>query len=295
MKKALILVSVLALVAATSSFAQSYSVSYADGTAELKSTKGWAPLSIGDAVPANASVRISQSGSLELTRGKARITILKDGVYNIATLSRAADQVGSAKLGANISQKLQSLTTEKASSTAVGGVRATEQGGQAAVTWADENDEVRSEVASLLAEKKYEEAVKALKKALAESPAAADEQEFTYLTGVAYYGEGQPVRAYRALSKVNPDPSVQWYAKYVLLKAQVLLDSLDFSGALGILQPFVSAYPSGESAQIAWLLTYYCQKGSGNAEAAKAALDSGYQLDPGSETAKLIDQQRKAP
>ena len=243
----------------------------------------------------NASVRISQSGSLELTRGKARITILKDGVYNIATLSRAADQVGSAKLGANISQKLQSLTTEKASSTAVGGVRATEQGGQAAVTWADENDEVRSEVASLLAEKKYEEAVKALKKALAESPAAADEQEFTYLTGVAYYGEGQPVRAYRALSKVNPDPSVQWYAKYVLLKAQVLVDSLDFSGALDILQPFVSAYPSGESAQIAWLLTYYCQKGMGNGEAAKTALDSGYQLDPGSETARLIDQQRKAP
>ncbi|MGA2764803.1 MAG: hypothetical protein ABSG17_15760 [Spirochaetia bacterium] len=295
MKKALMLVSVLALVAAASSFAQSYSVSYADGVAELKSSQGWSPLSIGDAVPANASVRISQSGSLELTRGKARITILKDGVYNIATLSRAADQVGSAKLGANISQKLQSLTTEKASSTAVGGVRATEQGGQAAVTWADENDEVRSEVASLLAEKKYEEALKALKKALAESPAAADEQEFTYLTGVAYYGESQPVRAYRALSKVNPDPSVQWYAKYVLLKAQVLVDSLDFSGAQGILKPFLSAYPSGESAQIAWLLTFYCQKGMGNAEAAKTALDSGYQLDPGSETAKLIDQQRKTP
>jgi hypothetical protein len=33
----------------------------------------------------------------------------------------------------------------------------------------------------------------------------------------------------------------------------------------------------------------------GNAEAAKTALDSGYQLDPGSETAKLIDQQRKTP
>ena len=88
MKKSLSLALVFAFMLAASAFAQSYSVTYSDGTVELKTTQGWTPLSIGDAVPASASVRISQSGSLEMIRGKARITILKDEAYCIPLRAR---------------------------------------------------------------------------------------------------------------------------------------------------------------------------------------------------------------
>ncbi|HVP19957.1 MAG TPA: hypothetical protein VMU36_13275 [Spirochaetia bacterium] len=294
MTKILGIVSILILAAAASALAQSYAITYSDGTVEIKTAKGWSVLSIGDAVPLSATVRVSQSGSLELTKGRARLTILKDGTYEIARLASAAELSGALGAGARISQKLQSLTSDKPTSTTAGGVRAADQSSQAAVTWVDENDEVRSEVVSLLAQKKYLDAAQKLQEALDESPSPAYEQEFAYLAGVAYYGAGQPVRAFRALSKVSPDPSVQWYARYVILKTQLLVDSLDYSGALDILQPFLSANPSGEPAQLAWLLTYYCQKGLGNTSAARAALDTGYQLDPASETANLIDQQRKA-
>jgi tetratricopeptide (TPR) repeat protein len=295
MKKALGLVSVFIFLAAASAFAQAYEVSYSDGTVELKTAKGWTSLSMGDAVPANASVRVSQAGSLELSRGKFRITILKDGTYDIASLVRASEKSGAGGIGANISQKLQSLTRDnKQKSTTVGGVRAEEQGRQS-VTWAEESDEVRSEVASLLTQKKYADAIKTLDSAIKDASTTADEEEFTYLTGVAYYEAGQTVKAYRALAKVSADPSAQWYANYVLLKAQVLVDSADFPGALEILQPFISANPSGEQAQIAYLLSYYCQKGLGNLAEAAAALDAGYQLDPTTDTARLIDQQRGTP
>ncbi len=294
MKKTLGVLSFLVLFAGAFAFGQPYAVTYSDGTVELKTTKGWTGLSIGDMVPANASVRVSQSGSLELTRGKARITILRDGIYDVASLGRAAEQSAAGGAGARISQKLQSLTSSKPTTTAVGGSRATEQGGQAAVTWADESDEVKSQVASLIAEKKYLDAVKELQKALDESPSPADEQEFTYLTGVAYYGAGQPARAYRALSSVSPDPGVQWYARYILLKAQLLVDSMDYAGGQRLLQSFLSENPAGEPAQLAWLLTYFCRKGLGDAAEAGAALDAGYQLDPASDTARLIDQQRHA-
>jgi tetratricopeptide (TPR) repeat protein len=295
MNKTLILAISLTFVLAVSAFAQSYSVSYSDGTVQMKTANGWAPLAIGDAVPANASVRLSQSGSLELERGKSRITILKDGTYDIASLTRASEKSGSEGVGANISQKLQSLTSEKPKSTAAGGVRAAEQGREPP-TWATESDsdEVRSEVTSLLAQKKYTEALKTLADAITDSSSPADQQEFTYLTGVVYYGAGQTVKAYRALEKVSADPSVQWYPNYILLKAQVLVDSPDFSGALNILHPFLTENPSGESAQIAYLLTYFCQKGLGNTAEAKAALETGYRLDPMTDTAWLIDQQRKA-
>jgi hypothetical protein len=293
MKKTLGLVVFLAAILAVSAFAQAYSVTYADGTVELKTPKGWAGLSIGDAVPPNASVRVSQSGSLELSRGKSRITILKDGTYDIASLVRASQKSGAGGIGVNISQKLQSLTSDKPKSTTVGGVRADQQG-QQSVTWAEESDEVRSEVASLLAQRKYQDALKTLDNAMEDASSPADEQEFTYLMGAAYYGDGQTARAYRTLSRVSADPGAQWYANYVLLKAQVLVDSADYTGALGLLQPFISANPSGEPAQIAYLLSSYCQKGLGNDAESMAALDAGYQIDPSSDTAKLIDQQRKA-
>jgi tetratricopeptide (TPR) repeat protein len=294
MKKTGGIVLILAFLLAASAFAQSYSVTYSDGTVEIKTSNGWSALSIGDSVPADASVRVSGSGSLELTRGKARITILRDGTYDIASLARSSEKGGTGGVGANIAQKLQSLTSDKSKTTTVGGVRAAEQG-QQSVTWAEESDEVRSEVAALLTEKKYLDALKTLNDALQDSNSPADKEEFTYLTAVAYYGAGQPARAYRALSKVFADPGVQWYANYVLLKAQLLVDSADFAGALGILQPFISANPSGEPTQIAYLLTYYSQKGLGNTKDAKAALEAGYQIDPTTDTAKLIDQQRKAP
>jgi tetratricopeptide (TPR) repeat protein len=293
MTKTLTLAVSLTFVLAVAAFAQSYSVSYSDGTVEMKTANGWAPLAIGDAVPADASVRVSQSGSLELARGKSRITILKDGTYDIASLTLASEKSGSEGVGANISQKLQSLTSEKPKSTTAGGVRAAEQG-QESVTWAEESDNVRSEVTSLLAQKKYTEALERLADAIKDSSSPADEQEFTYLTGVAYYGAGQTVKAYRALEKVSADPSVEWYPNYILLKAQVLVDSADFSGALDVLHPFLNGNSSGESAQIAYLLAYYCQKGLGNTAEAKAALETGYQLDPTTDTAKLIDQQRRA-
>ncbi|MGA2612750.1 MAG: hypothetical protein ABSG38_04785 [Spirochaetia bacterium] len=293
MKKTLGFALIFAFLVAASAFAQTYSVTYSDGTVELKTPKGWSPLSIGDAVPANASVRVSGSGSLELTRGKSRITILKDGTYDISSLARASEKSGAGGVGANIAQKIQSLTSDKSKTSAVGGVRAAEQG-QQSVTWAEESDEVRSEVAALIAEKKYFDALKTLNNALKDTSNQADEEEFTYLTGVAYYGAGQPAKAYKALSKVVADPGAQWYANYLLLKAQLLVDSADFPGALSILQPFITANPSGESAQVAYLLTYYCQKGLGNTADAKAALDAGYQIDPATDTAKLIDQQKKA-
>jgi tetratricopeptide (TPR) repeat protein len=161
------------------------------------------------------------------------------------------------------------------------------------VTWVEESDETRTEVASLFAEKKYLDAVKVLDSAMHGSLSSTDEQEYRYLMAAAWYGAGQSARSYRALSDVSADPSAQWYAKYVLLKAQVLVDATDFSGALDVLKPFISAYPSGEPAQVAWLLSSYCSRGLGDTPAAKAALDTGYKLDPSSETAQLIDQERK--
>jgi len=60
------------------------------------------------------------------------------------------------------------------------------------------------------------------------------------------------------------------------------------------LSPFIAAYPTGESAQAAYLLSYYSQKGLGDLSSARDSLEAGFRIDPSTETAKLIDNERKA-
>ena len=293
MNKKLLFPAVFALVLTAGISAQAFSVSYLDGVAELQAAKAWTALSIGDKVPADGNVRISQNGSLELLRGKLKITILKDGVYDIAALARAADKSGAGGIGSAISQKLASLTTERSRPTQAAGVRGELQG-EAPVTWVDENDETRGKVQALLDDKKFADALKVLDQAIQDSTDDSEKAEFTYLKGVAYYDNGETARAYKVLEQVSPDPDTGWYARYVILKSQVLVDTSNFRDALAILSPFISASPTGEATQVAYLLTYYSQKGLGDQASARAALDAGYKLDPSTDTAKIIDRQRKA-
>src|SRR5208337_3948034 len=90
MSRRFFLGAILAVAVAMGAHAQAFTVSYLDGTVELQSAKGWTEIAIGDKVPQDATVRISLTGSLELLRARTRITILKDGVYSIATLTAAA-------------------------------------------------------------------------------------------------------------------------------------------------------------------------------------------------------------
>jgi tetratricopeptide (TPR) repeat protein len=279
------------LVLSVGAFAQAFTVSYLDGTTEIQTAKGWKVLSIGDQVPADATVRLSQESSLELQRGKVKITLLKNGTYALPTLAKAADAT-TAGVGGAIAQKLSGLVTEKPKTSAAGGVRGADQSG-GSVTWVDESDEARTQIQSLLDSKKYADAVQVLDSAIADASTDADQAEFTYLLGVAYYGNGQTAKAYRALQKVDASADVEWYARFIILKAQVLVDSASFQDALDVLTPFITSYPTGEATQVAWLLTGISQKGLQDTPSARKAFDTGYKLDPATDTAKLIDQQRK--
>ena len=291
MRRTAILVAILVAAVGVGAFAQAFTVSYLDGNVELQTAKGWSALNIGDQVAATATVRISQQGSLELTRARTKLTLLKDGVFSIAGLSKASSASGDG-VGNSITQKLQTLVTEKPKSSTAGGVRGAQQG-TSDVTWVDEGDETRAQAQSLIDSRKYADAVKMLNDAIKTAGTDTDTTELSYLLGVAYYGGGQTAKAYRTLGNINPDPGAVWYARYVILKAQVLVDTQNYSDALAILTPFISTYPTGAATQVAWLLSGISQKGLGNPDAAKSAFDSGYQMDPASDTAKLIDQQRR--
>jgi TolA-binding protein len=274
-------------------FAQTFTVNYLDGTVELQQTKGWKALAIGDQVAADATIRVSDNGSVELQRGKTKVTLLKDGTYQMAVLAKSADKAGSSGVGTAVTQKLQALVTEKPKSNTAGGARGAEQG-TGTMTWVDESEEVRTRVQTMLDNQKYSEAANALKDALDEATSDSDTSELKYLLGVAYYGAGQPARAYKALSTVDASPNTTWYARFIILKAQVFVDTANYKDAVALLSPFISTYPTGDATQVAYLLSGMSQKGLGDAAAAKTAFDAGLKMNPASDTAKLIQEQMKA-
>ncbi len=296
MRRSMLLVAALALVVATGALAQAFTIDYLEGTVKQKNPKDkagrqWKALAIGDPVAADASLRVGASSSVELSRGRTRITILKPGVYMVADLSKARDKAAPAAIGATLTQKLTALTTEKAPTTsAVGGVRQTEQGTRS-VTWIEENDEVRSKVAEYMASGQYKDAAKLLSDALPDAATDDEEAELRYMLAAAYYGGGEALRAYRTVAKLSPDPQAEYYPRFVLLKAQILVDSLEYAEALGLLKPLIKAGQSGEIAQAAYLLAGISQKGLGDEGAARASFNAGYSIDPSTETAKLISQQ----
>jgi uncharacterized protein HemY len=160
--------------------------------------------------------------------------------------------------------------------------------------WVDEGEDVRKKAAELLAGKQYREAAQILSDAIAESTTAADSEEFTYLLASAYYGEGDTIHAYREISKISPQPEASFYTKYIILKAQVLLEGLSFSDALALMKPLLSTSAPDESTQIAYLLSSSCQRGLGDEKSANALLEAGYKIDPSSETGKQIEKMRNS-
>ena len=77
-------------------------------------------------------------------------------------------------------------------------------------------------------------------------------------------GEGQAAQSYRTLARVAPQPEDSWYARCIILKAQILVDTQNFRDALALLTPFIEQYPKGEATQVAYLLSAYCDKGLGD-------------------------------
>ncbi len=288
MKKKLVIAIVISIAAATAVCAQSLDVDYLDGTVELKTAKGWSAISIGDTLQAGATVRVSKGGSLEMSRGNKRITVVKDGTYAIQDLLKAGEKVAKSGVAVALTQKIRSVTAvgqQKTTSTTAG-VRGAEATPVENLPWVDGDEDDLAEIRTLLDNGKYGEAIPKLQKALDESMTTEQEQLLKFYIATAYYGNGQIARAYREIMKTVIAAGSEYYPDYIILKAEVLLDILQYKESQTVLKTFIASKPTVTYAQIAYLLSAQCAKGLGDEKAAADALNAGIALDSQSDTAK---------
>jgi tetratricopeptide (TPR) repeat protein len=284
------LTGVFLCLAITFSFAQALTVEYADGTVQVQAGKGWKDLSIGSKVAPDAHIRISDSGTVEFSRGAQRFSLLTDGVYALADMLKRSGRAGEPGIGVNLAKKLRNVATGgQQSSTTVGGVRGAAQGDNSQnLTWMGDDEDTSAKVRALLDKERYKEAEAEIKQALSDAQDDQKKQDLSYLLASAYYGEGEGARAYHTLLTLNDDTGSTYYSDSVILKAQILLDNHAYADSLQVLKDFLGKNRDNQYAQVGYLLSAQCYKGLGDDKSAKNSLDAGFALDPQSDTAKQI-------
>jgi hypothetical protein len=287
MKKTLFALGLLALVSATA-FCQEIVVDYLEGVAERAVGSSWREISIGDRLPADATIRLSDRGYLELVQGKLRVSISQDGVYKLSDVIGKSRQVAGWDLKKVVSGKIKTaLAGSGTTGEAVMGVRGDKKSAPADIQWveAGESDETLAQGRALLEGGQYAEALKVFEEGRRNAP-ADEEQVFLYYIALSYAQSGKAGPALGTLRGVDPDPRTDVFTDLVLLEGRLLVESLAFQDALRLFNKQLVQYPSGNFAQAMLIMSAYCYRGLGDPPKAKETLTRARDLDPESELGK---------
>jgi tetratricopeptide (TPR) repeat protein len=274
------------LLAAVGAAAQELRVEYTEGLVELAAGGGWKELAPGDRLTTNARIRLAEDGFVELAQGATHLSVSQAGTYLVGDLLASSKKVASWGIGQVVSGKLKGAVAggPKGDSIAGMGARGAAAGAPASVEWveASGSEEALAEGRSLIEAGRYDAALKVLQDALKEAY-AGEEGVFYYYIASTYSRQQKTALALRALERAKLEPQEPMYTDLVLLKGQLLLESLAFSDALTLFDSQLRVSPEGGFAQALLILSSYSHRGLGNGEAAREALQKAVRLDASSE------------
>ena len=273
-------------VAAQPAGAQDLSVSYLDGSAGIRSGSTWRPLSIGDAVPMEATIRVEPVGCVQLKGAGIDLILTRPGIYSVREVVARHKTVSTRGIGAAIAASLRALASGRSTP------QSTTSGARAGNVGNAEEDELWVESSSegfLAAGKadikagRYDDALKKLRQA--ELSASSEEiPEIRFYLASTYSLKGDLGLAWKLAGGLAPLPSAAWAGDLVLLKARLLLDTSAFADAAALL--------AGEGAWLAQdasraplyhFLLGVGYRGAGAAESSRQALSRVVAISPDSD------------
>ena len=266
--------------------AQDLSVVYMEGDAQVRNGSAWNDLAIGDAVPADSSVRVSRKGCLELKGAAGDFFLNREGSYALADLIAARQKTTSRGAPNALANSLRYLAKgpQRSQSTAAG-VRAENKGKDDTDGWVESSAQVFLEAGkALIRAGRFDQAIVQLNEAL---DAATDEEtpEIQYWLAAATELSGDIRNAWKDLSNVQPGASDTWAGDFVLLKAKLMEDSSDYQAAVDWLTANdLSA--DAQRAQLYFFLLGLACRGADQEEAAQQALSRAVTLGPETDLGK---------
>jgi Tfp pilus assembly protein PilZ len=146
----------------------------------------------------------------------------------------------------------------------------------------------------------YDAAIENLRGAVTQAIFTEEIRRANYLLAVAYIDAGSPVRAWKIISGMNVVKDDLEYGDFLVRKAQLQVDSLQYEDALATVRPLLEPLAKDEFGQAACLVTYYADTGlNRNKEAADARQkglgiqfftedENGKKVETQSETARIL-------
>jgi tetratricopeptide (TPR) repeat protein len=284
----LIIPIVLLLIIVPNISAEAFLVEYLDGIVEADEGDSWFEVYIGDELSENAIVKLSGGAFVEVSSSNTALKFSKPGTYQLKDYVTAAQSVEKANLGSLVAGRLQKMTQQSKvrTSTAVGGIRASEAVTEEATTWVamDSVRELIDEGIGKLSEGDFNEAYWLFVDANDAAFEEDEENESRFYVGYTALLKGEDREAIEVLGGMSVDSSADYYQDYVLTLGTLYIQTLSFQEALDILSPYLEL--SGqeiESKQTAYLLQGLGYQGLGDIPMATTAFDKAKNLDPSSE------------
>jgi len=273
----------LILIAAFPLISEDLLVEYVEGTLEVKEGSNWYELYIGDMVPENSVIRLSDNGFAELSTRNVTVTLSDDGTYNTQSLLRSGQKVASWDIGGVVNSKLSKLLGPgQQGETAVMGVRgaAADQG---ELTWVEEGGEFLDKGKQLLVDGLFDEAIPVF---LDGAEWALDEEErseYMFYAAYAHSLKGENALALIILRDINLEKDALVFADFVLLKGKLLIEDLDFAGALDLFSEYLKYPDMDETTQVVYFLSALCYQSLDNKAQAEKLLQNAIKIDASSD------------
>jgi tetratricopeptide (TPR) repeat protein len=273
----------LILIAAIPLVAEDLLVEYLEGTLEIKEGYTWAELFIGDMIPENSLIRLSDKGFAELSTSTISITLIDDGIYNTEQLARSGQKVASWDIGRVVNSKLSKLISPaEQGQTAAMGVR-----GAAAdedqLTWVEEGGEYLEKGKQLLVDGLFDEAIPVFKEGADWALTEEERYEYVFYTAYAHSQKGENAIALMMLEDVGAEIDSPFFPDYVLLKGKLLIENLAFEDALSLFAQYLKYPDMGETTQVVHFLSAVCFQGLDQISEARKSLEAAYKIDTSSE------------
>ncbi len=287
----LILLFVVALAGAP---AQSLSVDYLEGTVEAASGTDWIPLSIGDIVAPETSLRLEAGSSVELSASSSKFTLTQPGTYSVRSLLSASRDLDSSGVGKLLARKVTTFLSGPAISRSdVAGIRGERAPERPGIRWEVDDAATYLEAGKrAIEERDYDRALLEFRSAreYADASQAAD---VAFYLAYSHSLKGDLREALRSLSDTRPDPDSETSGGLVLLKGQLLVETYAFRQAVDWLSDNASRL--GESIpdrQLYFMLMAVGYRGLGDSGRSKENLtkviDLGASTDIGAAAAELL-------
>ena len=275
MFKKVIIAMLMLFLGLTFSSAQNLYIDYLDGDMDVKRGNSWDPLYIADEISEGDTIKLYDSSYVELTQNEIKLTLEKEGVYEVAAL---LDQVVKADRwgikGASVVKLFRDDEVEKRQSSVMG-VRVDPQD-EEEITWVDDDVEFLQEGKSLYREGRFDDAIAVLQEGAEWYGSNYD--EILFYKALTEYKMGHSKKMRESVFEMDPSADVEYFGDYVLLKGNLLIESQNYKEAEELFDRYISDAEKREAEQNVYLLWAFCSLESDDKISARDKLQKAVQI-----------------